>query len=67
MRSLHVFIDLADGHDEVDIKMVDHVDDEAQGNDEARVLEVCELDVHCAELDAPPDIRILRWWWLESE
>jgi len=47
--------------------MIDNVDDEAQGDNKACVLEVCELNVHRAEFNSPSDIRILSWRWFESE
>ena len=67
MREIHIFINLAYWHNEVDIEVIDDVDYEAEGNDEARVLEICQLDVHGAELYAPPDWRVLRWRRLEPE
>lgn len=67
MREIHIFIHLGYWHNEVDIKVIDYVDDQTEGNNEARVLEISQLDVHRAELHAPPDRRVLRWRRLEPE
>lgn len=67
MGPLHVLVDLRDRDDEVDVEVVDDVDDETEGHDKARVLEVRQLNVHGPELYSPPDIRIMRWWWLETK
>lgn len=66
VRSFHVLIDLGNRHNKVDVEVVDHIDDEAEGDDEACVFEVCKLDVHSAELNAPSNIWSLWWWWFES-
>lgn len=55
MREIHVFVNLANRHDEVDVKVIDNVDNEAEGNDETGVLKVCELNVHRAEFNSPSD------------
>ena len=67
MGEIHVFVNLGNWHDEVDIEVINYIDNEAEGNDEARVLKVGELNVHCAELNSPSDARILRWGRLEPE
>lgn len=56
MRPVHVIIDHAYGQDEVDVKVIDEVDDEAQSHDEACVLEVGQLDVHCSEFNTPSNV-----------
>jgi len=55
VSSVHVLVDHGHRHDEVDVKMVDDVDEQAKGDDETRVFEVCQLNVHGSELNAPSD------------
>ena len=67
MSSLHVLVRLGNGDDEVDVEVVDHVRDEAQEHDQARILEVRHLDIHRSEFNPPPNFRRLSWRRLESE
>lgn len=53
MSPVHVLVDHGHWHDEIDVIVIDHVDQETQCHDEASVLEVCQLYVHGSELDAP--------------
>jgi len=54
--SLHVFIGEGDWDDEVNIIVVDNVDNQADGYDEASVFKVCKLNVHCTELNSPSNL-----------
>lgn len=67
MSSLHVFINKSDGHDEVNVEMIDDIYDEAHHDDQTGVFEVCHLDVHGSELYSPANFGSLRRWGLESE
>ena len=55
VRPVHVLVDHAYGHDEVNIEVVDHIHDHAQRNNQARVFEVGQLDVHRSKLHSPAD------------
>lgn len=53
VSSLHVFINLRDWHQEVQVEMVHNIVDHSKEDDECCVFEVCQLDVHRSELDSP--------------
>lgn len=67
MSSLHVFIGHCNRDDEIYVKVVDHISDKSEGNDQAGVLKISQLDVHGPELNSPTDVGVLGWWWLESK
>jgi hypothetical protein len=56
MSSFHIFIRESDGHNEIDVKLVDHVCDQAQGHDEASIFKICQLYIHRSKFYSPPDL-----------
>ena len=66
MRRLYVFIRLWDRNIEVQIKGEDCTRNEHHEDGESCILEVCNLDFHGSELDAPADV-VSRWRRLEAD
>lgn len=60
MGGLHVLVDAGDGDVEVEAEAEDGAGDEDDEDGEGGVLEVGHLDLHGAELDAPPDVGARR-------
>ena len=67
MSPLHVLVDERDRQDEVQVEHVHHVGDHTGADCQRRVLEICQLDVHRAELHPPADVSIFRWRVLEPQ
>ena len=63
---LHILIDEGDRQDEVEVECADDVGNHTDAYSEGSIFEVCDLDVHGAELDTPADVSILRWWIFKS-
>lgn len=66
MRRLHVLCCPDDRDVEVQLEAQDRARDEHDKDRKGCVLEVCHLDLHRAELDAPADIGI-SWGWLKAD
>ena len=58
LRLLHVHVDLADGHEHVELEGENGARHEHQKGDERGVLEVGDLELGGPELDAPADGRL---------
>ena len=67
MSSLHVGICFANWDNEVNVKVVNDIDNQAEQNNKTCVFKVCELDIHCSKFYSPPDFRSLRRRRLESQ
>lgn len=59
MSSIHVLISHGNWHDEVNIEVVDHIDNETHHHNQACVLKVSDLDIHSSKFYAPSNFRIL--------
>jgi len=53
VRSFHIFISEGYWDDEINIIVIDYVDNQAHGYNEASVFKVSKLNVHCSELNSP--------------
>ena len=65
MSTLHVLINFGNGHDKIEVEMIDDVVNHAEKHYKGCIFKVSHLDVHCAEFDPPADLGVLRWGRLE--
>ena len=65
MSTLHVLIYFGNGHDKIEVEMIDNVVNHAEKHNKGCIFKVSHLDVHRAEFDPPADLGVLRWGRLE--
>ena len=56
MSTLHVLINFGNGHDKIEVEMIDDVVNHAEKHYKGCIFKVSHLDVHCAEFDPPADL-----------
>ena len=61
MSALHVFINFGNGHDKIEVEMIDYIVNHAEKHYKGCIFKVSHLDVHCAEFNPPADLGVLRW------
>lgn len=61
MSALHVFIYFRNGHDKIEVEMIDYVVNHAEKHYKGCIFKVSHLDVHCTEFHPPADLGVLRW------
>jgi len=65
VTSFHVFVDLADWHNEVKGKFINYIGDHTDEYGKGSVFEVRQLNVDRAEFYSPSDFGVARRWGLE--
>jgi hypothetical protein len=67
MGSIHIFINQANRHYEIKVKVIDDVSDLSKQNYKSCVFKVSDLNVHGSEFYSPPNIAGQGWRRFESE